>query len=199
MTKILVINSSLNSEHGNSYKASSYYVDEAKKKNKDIVIENLDLNNENLPHLSSEEMQAWSLKPENRDDQQKQLAKYSDKYIKLVNEADEIVLAVPMYNFDSPSVLKAFFDRIVRAGITFSYTEKGPVGLINGKKVTVLAARGGKYQGTELDTQSKYLKNILGFIGMTNVEFHYIEGLAMGEESAKSAWDNFFKKISEPK
>jgi FMN-dependent NADH-azoreductase len=102
-----------------------------------------------------------------------------------------------MYNFDSPSVLKAFFDRIARAGITFSYTENGPVGLIKDKKVFVLAARGGKYEGTAMDTQSAYLSNFLAFLGMDNVEFAYAEGLAMGEESVSHSFSLFNEKISE--
>ncbi len=199
MNNVLVINSSLNGKAGNSNKASEHYIDQLKKSNESIKVTELDLNSEGLPHLSIEEMQAWSVPADDRDAVQTELASFSDRYIKLIQQADKIVLAVPMYNFDSPSVLKAFFDRIARVGITFKYTEQGPIGLIKDKQVVVLAARGGKYQGTELDTQSSYLSNFLAFLGMTQVKFHYIEGLAMGEESAKSAWENFFEEIIEPK
>lgn len=199
MKKVLVINSSLNGKSGNSNKASQHYIAQLKKAEKSIEITELDLNSENLPHLTAVEMQAWGVEASERDEKQRQLASFSDRYINLIQSADKIVFAVPMYNFDSPSVLKAFFDRIARAGITFTYTENGPVGLISNKEVVVIFARGGQYQGTELDTQTKYITNLLAFIGMTQVKFLFIEGLAMGEESAKLAWENFFEEISELK
>lgn len=196
MKKLLVINSSLQGSAGNSSKLSASFVD-ALKQVASVHVTHLDLNSENLPHLSAEEMVAWQTDKEQRTAEQKQLASYSERYIDLIQQSDYIAFAVPMYNFDNPSVLKAFFDRIARAGITFSYTENGPEGLIKDKKVFVLAARGGKYQGTALDTQSTYLRNFLAFLGMTNVEFAYAEGLAMGEESVKESFSSFNKKISE--
>jgi FMN-dependent NADH-azoreductase len=94
-----------------------------------------------------------------------------------------IVLGLPLYNFGVPSSLKAYFDHIARAGITFKYTEKGPVGLLTGKKVYVFAARGGMYVGTPLDTQTSYVRDFLRFLGMDNVEFVYAEGLAISPDS----------------
>jgi len=87
-----------------------------------------------------------------------------------------------MYNFGVPSALKAYFDHIARAGRTFRYTEKGPVGLLAGRKAIVVATRGGLYAGTALDTQTAYVRDFLRFIGIADVEFVYAEGLAMGEE-----------------
>ena len=84
--------------------------------------------------------------------------------------------------------LKAYFDHIARAGVTFRYTENGPEGLIKGKKVYVALARGGIYRDTPADSQVPYLKGVLGFLGMTDVEFIYAEGLAMGPESADKAF-----------
>jgi FMN-dependent NADH-azoreductase len=92
-----------------------------------------------------------------------------------------------MYNFGVPSTLKAYFDHIARAGVTFSYTEKGPVGLLTGKKAYVLAARGGMYAGTPADTETQYVRDFLGFLGITDVEYVYAEGLAIGEATREAA------------
>ncbi len=201
MKKVLVIESSLQGKNGNSSRASSLYVEALRKtlgqEKSDITT--LDLTQENLPHLNAEEFLAWNTPAEERSERQIQLASLSENYIKSVKQSDIIVLAVPMYNFGMPSVLKAFFDRIARAGLTFQYTENGPVGLLTGKKVVVLAVRGGKYEGTPADSQSSYLKTFLNFIGINDIEFVYVEGLAMGEESAEFAWRKFNEKIIEPK
>ena len=94
-----------------------------------------------------------------------------------------------MYNFGVPSTLKAYFDHIARAGVTFKYTEKGPVGLLTGKAAYVFAARGGLYAGTPLDSQTTYVRDFLRFLGIADVEFVYAEGLAMGSEQQKKALD----------
>ena len=92
-----------------------------------------------------------------------------------------------MYNLGIPSTLKAYFDHIARAGVTFRYTERGPVGLITGKIAYVFAARGGRYAGTPLDTQTPYLRNLLTFLGMSDVEFVFAEGLRMGPATKEQA------------
>jgi len=94
---------------------------------------------------------------------------------------------VPMYNFDVPSTLKAYFDHVARAGVTFSYTAQGPVGRLTGKKVYVFASRGGIYAGKPHDTQTAYLKNFLGLLGIMDIEFVYAEGLAISAESKAAA------------
>src|SRR5207237_7970112 len=104
-----------------------------------------------------------------------------------LHRADVIVLGLPMYNFGLPSALKAYFDHIARAGVTFRYSEKGPVGLLTGKKVYVFAARGGLYAGTPLDTQTAYVRDMLRFLGIDDVEFVYAEGLAIGAERKAAA------------
>src|SRR5262249_42792863 len=82
---------------------------------------------------------------------------------------------------------KAYFDHIARAGVTFRYTASGPEGLLTGKRVIVFAARGGLHAGTARDTQTGFLRTFLGFLGMTQVEFVYAEGLSIGEEQRNSA------------
>jgi FMN-dependent NADH-azoreductase len=86
-----------------------------------------------------------------------------------------------------PSTLKAYFDHIARAGVTFRYTDKGPAGLLTGKKAYVFAARGGAYLGTPADTQTAYVRQFLGFLGITDLEFVYAEGLAISESSKQAA------------
>jgi len=102
-------------------------------------------------------------------------------------QADAIVLGVPMYNFGVPSQLKAYFDQIARAGVTFKYTETGPVGLLEDKPVYVLAARGGLHKDQPTDSQTGFLKTILGFVGLQNVQIIYAEGLNMGDAAKAEA------------
>jgi len=92
-----------------------------------------------------------------------------------------------MYNFGIPSTLKAYFDQIARAGVTFRYNENGPEGLLSGKKVYIFAARGGMYAGTALDSQTTYVRDFLNFLGITDIEFVYAEGLNMGDDVKEKA------------
>ena len=111
---------------------------------------------------------------------------YSDALINELQQADVIVIGLPMYNFGVPSQLKAYFDHIARAGVTFKYTEQGPVGLLTGKRAYVFAARGGVYAGTPLDTQTGYVRDFLRFLGITDVNFVYAEGLAISPQSKEA-------------
>lgn len=104
-----------------------------------------------------------------------------------LKQAEVIVIGLPMYNFGIPSTLKAYFDQIARAGVTFRYTENGPEGLLTGKKAYIFATRGGLYAGTPLDSQTGYVRNFLGFLGITDVEFIYAEGLNMGDLNKEAA------------
>ncbi|MEL7387597.1 MAG: NAD(P)H-dependent oxidoreductase [Pseudomonadota bacterium] len=196
MKSVLAIFSSLNGDQGNSSKLANAYLSEIAQ-TQDVTIERVDVSALELPHLSSEEMQAWMTEPSQRTDAQHALAKRSDDVVEAVKKADEIVLAVPMYNFGIPSSLKAYFDRIARAGITFKYTETGPVGLLENKTATIFAARGGVYSGSDFDTQTPYLKHFLNFVGISDVKFVYAEGLNMGEEQAKAAFSAANEKIIE--
>lgn len=111
-----------------------------------------------------------------------------DALIAEVQAADVIVLGVPMYNLGVPVQFKSWIDAIARAGVTFRYTEKGPEGLLKGKRVYVALARGGRYRDTPFDTQVPYLKTVLGFLGITDVRFIYAEGLNMGPEGAQQGF-----------
>ena len=196
MKKVLVLNSSLNGEQGNSTKLSQQFVEQLAN-NQQISVTTRDLSDNAIAHLTQTEMAAWMTDANERSDEQKALAAISDDLIAELNDNELIVIGIPMYNFGIPSTFKAWIDRIARAGITFKYTEQGPVGLIANKKVVVLAARGGLYQGTDMDTQTKYLKDVLGFVGMTDVNFIYAEGLAMpGAEQSLEAAQNEIKAFT---
>jgi FMN-dependent NADH-azoreductase len=110
-----------------------------------------------------------------------------DALIAELQVADVVVLGVPMYNFGVPAPLKNWIDAIARVKVTFMYTATGPVGLLTGKKVYIALTRGGKYRNTPADTQVPYLKTLLSFLGMADIQFVYAEGLAMGPEAEQQA------------
>ncbi len=184
---LLQVNASLFSGAGQSTRLANEFVAGWKKRNPGAAVIVRDLAQEPVPHLTAERFQAFLTKPEDRTANQRAEAGVSDALIAELKRADVIVLAVPMYNFDVPSTLKAYFDHIGRAGVTFRYTEKGPVGLLTGKKVYVFATRGGFYAGTPADTQSAYLRNFLRLIGITDVEFVYAEGIAVSAAAKDAA------------
>ena len=104
-----------------------------------------------------------------RTEQQHDELAFSSELVDELFTADYIVIGAPMYNFSLPAVLKAWFDQIARAKLTFEYTDTGPRGLIEGKKVYVVIASGGVTVGSEYDFSSKYIKHVLAFIGITDV------------------------------
>lgn len=112
----------------------------------------------------------------------------TDALIAELFAADTIVIGAPMYNFSIPTQLKAWFDRVLKAGVTFKYTESGPVGLAGGRRVIIASSRGGAYgDDSPMDFQEPYLKALLGFIGLTDVTVIRAEGVAMGDEARKAA------------
>ncbi|WP_213994766.1 NAD(P)H-dependent oxidoreductase [Arsukibacterium sp.] len=184
MKNVLVINSSISGDNGHSTKLSKAFL---AKLGSGIKLTEIDLSAAPLPHLEMKEIAAWMTPATERTAEQQQLADYSDKLIEQVKAADVIVFGVPMYNFGIPSQLKSVLDRLARAGITFNYTENGPVGLLTDKPVIVLATRGGIYQGTAADSQTPFLTSFFNFIGLTQLHFVYAEGLNMGAEAADKA------------
>ena len=184
---LLQVNASLFSGAGQSTRLAEAFVAGWRARNPGAAVIVRDLAAEPVPHLTAERFQAFLTKPEDRTAIQRAEAAYSDALIDELKRADVIVLGVPMYNFDVPSTLKAYFDHIARAGVTFNYTANGPVGLLGGKKVYVFASRGGLYAGGPRDTQSAYLRNFLGLLGIADVEFVYAEGLAISDASKQAA------------
>src|SRR6267142_3137919 len=183
MTTLLQINASINDDNGQSSQLANQFVAAFLARNPDakIVVRNV-ATADPVPHLNAERFGALVTKPEARSAAQHAVVAFSDTLINELKQADVIVLGLPMYNFGVPSQLKAYFDHIARAGVTFTYSDKGPVGLLTGKKVYVFAARGGQHVGTALDTQTSYVRDFFRFLGISDLEFVYAEGLAVGPE-----------------
>jgi FMN-dependent NADH-azoreductase len=109
----------------------------------------------------------------------------SDELVAELQAADTIIIGAPMYNFGIPSTLKAWFDYVLRAGVTFRYSEAGPEGLLKGKRAIVIETRGGLYSegpAQTMDSQEPHLRTLLSFIGITDVAFVRAEKLALGDE-----------------
>jgi FMN-dependent NADH-azoreductase len=190
MKTLLQISSSIRSGDGESSRLAQQFIDQWSRQNPASQRILRDLARDPVPHLDAARFDAFLSKPGERTRDQQAVVDYSDELISELKRADVIVLGLPMYNFGVPSTLKAYFDHIARAGATFGYTESGPVGLLTGKKAYVFATRGGLYRGTPLDTESAYVRDFFRFIGITDVEFVYAEGLAMSavrEESLQHA------------
>ncbi|MBY0573893.1 MAG: NAD(P)H-dependent oxidoreductase [Undibacterium sp.] len=149
------------------------------------------------PALDETALQALFTPAEQRTAEQAARVALDDILIAEVQAADLIVIGAPMYNFGISSQLKNWIDAISRAQVTFRYTANGPEGLLTGKKVYVVLTRGGLYRNTPNDTQMPYLKTFLGFLGMSEVEFIYAEGLAMGPESEQQALSSAQEQIEE--
>jgi FMN-dependent NADH-azoreductase len=137
-----------------------------------------------VPHLDGERFAAFNSRPEARTPAQQAVLDYSNALIAELKAADTIVVSVPMYNFGIPSTLKAYFDHIARAGVTFKYTDKGAVGLLTGKKAFLVVARGGVYGDAHAHTT--YVRDFLAFLGITDVERIYAEGLAISPASREA-------------
>lgn len=121
----------------------------------------------------------------------------SDALIAELLAADTLVIGAPMYNFSIPTQLKAWFDRVLKAGTTFKYTEAGPVGLAGGRRVIIASSRGGQYgDNSPMDFQEPYLKALLGFIGLTDVTVVRAEGSAMGDEARKAGLDKALAAVA---
>ena len=186
--KILQINSSARSAGANSTRLADAVTTRLKAANPGAVVELRDLAAHPHPVLDEAALGALFTPAEQRSPEQAARVALDDALIAQLQSADAIVIGVPMYNFGVPVQLKTWIDAIARAGVTFRYTENGPEGLLKGKKVYVALARGGLYRDTPADSQVPYLKGVLGFLGMTDVEFIYAEGLAMGPETADKAF-----------
>ena len=186
---VLYVASSSRGSASYSNRVAQNVLDELRTRNPDATVTVRDLARAPLPHIGDDFVAAIrSPDGPQTDGQRVQLAQ-SDALVDELFAADVIVIAAPMINFTIPSNLKTWIDYVARAGRTFSYSEKGPQGLVTGKQVIVVAARGGVYSdaGKALDFQLPYLKSVLGFLGMTAVEVLEVEGTGYGPEAAEKA------------
>jgi len=187
MNTLLQINSSLFSEQGHSSRLANRFIETWRARYPEDRVVVRDLAKEPVPHLTAERVQAFVTPEAERSAEQQAAVRYSDQLIDELRQADRIVLGLPMYNFGVPSTLKAYFDHVARAGVTFRYTENGPVGLLGDRTVYVLATRGGIHHGTAMDTQTRYVQNFLNFLGLQDIRFIYAEGLNLGEGDRQAA------------
>lgn len=187
MTTILQINSAARSQGAQSTLLATELTAKLQQSKPGAKVVVRDLLADALPHLDDAVLGAFFTPAEQRTPEQQAIAARSDALIAELQAADIVVIGAPMYNFGVSTQLKAYFDQLARAGVTFRYTENGPEGLVKGKKVYVVSARGGKYAGTPADSQTPYIKTFLGFIGITDVDFIYAEGLNMGPDAASAA------------
>ncbi|MCG3721297.1 FMN-dependent NADH-azoreductase [Vibrio cincinnatiensis] len=192
MSRILALKSSILGEYSQSSKLLDAYLSQFD--TDDLQIRDLAANP--LPVLDFSVATALRATEDLSEEQQK-VVELSDTLIAEINAADTIVIAAPMYNFTIPTQLKNWFDLIARAGVTFKYTEAGVQGLITGKKVVVITTRGGIHKDSATDNVTPYLKTILGFVGMTDVQFAYAEALNMGEDSASKGIESAKSQLTE--
>ena len=195
MNTLLHINASIFSEGSQSSQLSQEFVTEWLRQHPSGRVIKRDLVAAALPHLDAERFLALISKPEERTERQAEIVAESDALISEIQQADVVVMGLPMYNFTLPTQLKSYFDHIARAGVTFKYTETGPVGLLTNKRVVIFATRGGFYAGTPADTQTGLVKTLFGFLGVTDIEFVYVEGISVSAEKKAEAIANAKEKI----
>lgn len=139
-------------------------------------------------HLSAAALAAGSVPAEQRSAEQRAEVELTDTLLQEFLAAEVLVIGAPMYNFGIPSQLKAWFDRVLKAGVTFRYTEQGPVGLAGDKQVIIASARGGLYgDDAPADFQESYLRTLLGFAGITDVSVVRAEGVNLGDAPRQQA------------
>jgi len=189
MTHLLVVRSSANGANSVSNKLIDTFLDAAKAASPSIDVTERDLNADPVPHVRSTTL-AGIGRPAPETDEAKPTRALSDRLIDEMRAADLIVIGAPMYNFSIPSTLKSWLDHVLRAGATFQYTEEGSEGLLKGKRALIVASRAGAYSEeatATMDHQISYLRLVLGFIGITDVDVVLAEGLAFGEDVATAA------------
>jgi len=194
---ILQINSSARRDASHSTRLASRVVERMRETTPESTLTVRDLNNAPHPVLDEAALGALFTPAGQRTPEQAARVALDDALIAEIQAADVVVLGVPMYNFGVPAQLKNWIDAISRAGVTFRYTEKGPEGLLKGKKVYVALTRGGQYRNTPSDTQVPYLKTIFTFLGLTDVQFVYAEGLAMGADAERNGIASAHEQIEE--
>jgi FMN-dependent NADH-azoreductase len=190
MSKVLLVTSSPRGEASHSSRIARTLADQLASGDPRSTVVARDLFRAPLPHIGEDFVASLGTPPESRTPAQSAAAKLSDDLIAELFAADVIVIASAMINFGISSTLKTYIDYILRAGSTFRYSANGPEGLVKGKKAYIVQASGGIYSEGAMkpfNFQDTYLKHVLGFIGITDVEVVHIEGIAYGPEAAEKA------------
>ena len=187
--RVLVINSSADLANAVSRTLVDAAVERLERTNPGLAVVRRDVAAQPIPHLVPETIEGV------RGEIARTLSevaarKLSDELIEELRETDIVVIGAPMYNFSVPTVLRAWFDHVLRPGETFRYTESGPLGLLDGKRVLVVESRGGFYSeatGKAGDFQAPYLRHLLGFIGLRDVTFVRAEKIGFGPDAREAA------------
>lgn len=193
MKNILLIESSPRGNDSYSNQAARSIVNELQVRNPGAEVVERDLAANPPPHVGAAFIGGMYAAPEQRTPDQARAVALSDGLIDEVFAADTIVIAAPMHNFGPPSTLKSWIDHVARAGKTFSYGPNGPQGLLKGKHAIVVLASGGVYSNgpaKAFDFTEPYLRTVLGFLGVTDVDVVRVEGVAssaIGPEKALAA------------
>lgn len=178
--KILHLISSPRGEASFSIKLGNAIVEKIQAANPDSSVKVHSLIKTPFPHLEEVHLNSFFTPAESRTPEMLEAVKHSDEAIAEIQDADTIVIGIPMYNFSIHSTLKAWIDHIARAGVTFRYTENGPEGLIKGKKVYLAISTGGIYSEGPMkayDFTEPYLRSVLGFLGITDITAYRVEGV----------------------
>lgn len=197
MSRVLIIESSARQQDSVSRQLTRQFISQwqAAHPADQITVRDLAINP--VPHLDSTLLGGWMKPAEQRNEVEQLALERSNQLTDELVAADVLVLAAPMYNFAIPSTLKAWFDHVLRAGVTFKYGETGPQGLLIGKRAYVLTARGGIYAGSSLDHQEPYLRQVLGFVGIHDVTFIHAEGLNMGGDFLEKGLNQAKAKLAQ--
>ena len=189
MTNVLIIDSAATGAASVSRKLTREAGETLQRRDPAVRIVHRDIGAAPVPHLTEKSVPAIRAGIVENEEARQALA-LSDELIAELQDADLIIVGAPMYNFGMPSTLKAWFDHVLRARVTFRYGEAGPEGLLKGKKAIVLEARAGFYSegaASAMDSQEPHIRNLLGFMGITDVTFVRAEKLAFGPEAAEAA------------
>ena len=182
MKKILNIVSSAKGDQSFSNKLSAAIIDKLLTVYPGSQIQTRDLANDPLPHLQGHQIAAHYTPADLRTADHKEVLKKSDQAIQELMDADIVLIGVPLYNFGIPSTLKSWIDHIARSGLTFSYGDGAPRGLVTNKKVYLAIASGGIYSDGPMksfDFTEPFLRGVLGFLGMNDITVFRIEGTAV--------------------
>ena len=197
MSRVLVLKSSILGEYSQSGKLVDFFVEQWREAHPEDTFTVRDLANPTLPELDGEVMAGFTAGDKPLTPHQQSTLALSDELIAELKSHDTLIISAPMYNFNIPTQLKNYFDLVARAGVTFRYTENGPEGLVKNKRAVILTSRGGIHKGTPTDLVEPYLRLFLGFIGITDVEFVFAEGIAYGPEVATKAQEDAKAALSQ--
>lgn len=173
MSKVLYIQANIKQPgESRTFQVADHFIEAYKQQNPEDEITTLDLYKENIDFLRPESL-VGIFGPKDESTKNHPILKYTHQFA----EADKYIIAAPMWNLSFPAILKAYFDYTTVAGITFKYTENGPVGMLEGKKALHVVARGGTYTDSPVEMGDRYIRTILGFYGVKDIETLAIEGL----------------------